>query len=101
MVRQRAAEPGDGGQQPVLGGPVEPVDEHRQDRPYDGHAAPSATLSLTVTMPILSIAKSHSGNFILGQANATYTVTVSNSGATSTSGTVTVTENVPSGLTLV
>jgi uncharacterized repeat protein (TIGR01451 family) len=52
-------------------------------------------------MPILSIAKSHSGNFILGQANATYTVTVSNSGATSTSGTVTVTENVPSGLTLV
>jgi uncharacterized repeat protein (TIGR01451 family) len=52
--------------------------------------------------PALSISKSHSGNFAEGQQNAAYTVTVSNStGTPSTSGTVTVTETLPSGLTLV
>jgi uncharacterized repeat protein (TIGR01451 family) len=53
--------------------------------------------------PILSIAKTHSGNFTQGQSNAVYTVVVSNqAGAGPTSGmTVTVTENVPAGLTLV
>src|ERR1039457_622788 len=51
--------------------------------------------------PVLSIAKTHSGNFTQGQAGAIYTVTVSNaSGAGATSGTVTVTETVPTGLTL-
>jgi Abnormal spindle-like microcephaly-assoc'd, ASPM-SPD-2-Hydin/Galactose oxidase, central domain len=50
----------------------------------------------------LSIAKTHTGNFTQGQANAAYTVTVSNAaGSAATSGTVTVTENAPSGLTLV
>jgi hypothetical protein len=54
--------------------------------------------------PILSIAKSHTGNFRAGQTNATYTVTVSNkaqSGVGTTNGTVTVTETVPNGMTLV
>jgi uncharacterized repeat protein (TIGR01451 family) len=50
---------------------------------------------------VLSITKSHSGNFIQGQQGATYTLTVSNGGNLATSGTVTVTENPPSGLTLV
>src|SRR5260370_4132283 len=50
----------------------------------------------------LSVSKSHSGNFIQGQNGATYSVTVSNAaGAATTSGTVTVTEMVPTGLTLV
>jgi uncharacterized repeat protein (TIGR01451 family) len=52
--------------------------------------------------PSLSISKSHTGNFTQAQSGATYTVTVSNTSASlSTSGLVTVTETVPSGLTLV
>jgi uncharacterized repeat protein (TIGR01451 family) len=53
---------------------------------------------------IWSIAKSHTGNFNAGQSGATYTVTVSNQsgpGVGTTSGTVTVTETVPTGMTLV
>ena len=50
----------------------------------------------------LSIAKTHAGNFTQAQFGATYSVTVRNAaGAASTSGTVTVTENLPLGLTLV
>ncbi len=50
----------------------------------------------------LSISKTHSGNFTQGQQNAAYTVTVSNAaGAGPTNGTVTVTETLPSGLSLV
>jgi uncharacterized repeat protein (TIGR01451 family) len=52
--------------------------------------------------PVLTITKSHAGNFTQGQQNATYSVTVSNrANAEPTSGTVTVTETMPSGLTLV
>jgi uncharacterized repeat protein (TIGR01451 family) len=52
--------------------------------------------------PVLSITKSHTGNFTQGQQGALYTVTVSNAAqAGPTSGTVTVTETVPQGLTLV
>ena len=51
--------------------------------------------------PALSIAKTHVGNFTQGQQAATYTVTVSNAaGAAPTSGSVTVTDTLPSGLTL-
>jgi uncharacterized repeat protein (TIGR01451 family) len=57
---------------------------------------------ITVNPPALSIAKSHTGNFRQGQNGATYLVTVSNrTGAGSTSGAVTVTEAVPTGMTLV
>jgi hypothetical protein len=51
--------------------------------------------------PRLSITKSHSGNFTQGQNGATYSVTVTNAGLGPTTGTVSVTETVPSGLTLV
>ena len=57
---------------------------------------------ITVNPPTLSIAKSHTDNFRQGQNGATYIVTVSNAtGAGPTSGTVTVTETVPTGMTLV
>ncbi len=74
------------------------------------NALPSGTQAVTLTgtgtavasNPVLSITKSHTGNFTQGQANAFYTVLVSNApGAGPTSGTVTVTETMPSGLTLV
>jgi len=52
--------------------------------------------------PVLSISKTHAGNFAQGQQNVSYTITVSNSVAGGpSSGTVTVTETLPSGLTLV
>jgi len=50
----------------------------------------------------VGVSMTHTGNFVQGQTGATYTVTVSNDpAATATSGTVTVTENMPTGLTLV
>lgn len=53
------------------------------------------------TPPALSISKTHAGNFAQGQSSAAYTVTVSNqAGAASTNSAVTVTENIPTGLTL-
>ncbi len=65
-----------------------------------GSAPASATDSTTIVAPGLNITKTHTGNFNLGQSRATYTVTVSNTGAGPTVGTVTVTDTVPSGLTL-
>ncbi len=70
-----------------------------------GSASASASDSTTVNpsnKPVLTITKTHQGNFALSQQNATYTVTVSNAAsAPSTVGTVTVTDTIPSGLTLV
>ena len=52
--------------------------------------------------PALQIAKSHAGDFMKGQQNATYQVTVSNgSAAKPTNAPVTVTETLPAGMTLV
>jgi len=53
--------------------------------------------------PRLKITKTHTGNFTKGQQNATYTVTVSNPATSTgpTSGKVTVTDTIPTGLTLV
>src|SRR5204863_256346 len=62
---------------------------------------PRFSIVKSPSTPALSISKTHSGSFIQGQNAATYTVTVSNAaGAGPTSGTVTVTETVPTGLTL-
>jgi uncharacterized repeat protein (TIGR01451 family) len=52
--------------------------------------------------PALTISASHTGNFFQGQSAALYTVTVSNgASAGPTSGTVSMTDTLPSGLTLV
>jgi uncharacterized repeat protein (TIGR01451 family) len=62
----------------------------------------TARVRLLTPAPSLTITSAHTGNFTQRQTNATYTLTVSNAtGAPSTSGTVTVTESVPTGLTLV
>ncbi len=50
--------------------------------------------------PDLSVSKTHSGNFTVG-ANGVYTLTVANIGSAASSGTVTVTDTLPTGLTLV
>ncbi len=49
--------------------------------------------------PDLIISKSHAGNFTLGQTGAIYTVTVTNSGGMPTAGSVTMSDDVPAGLT--
>jgi hypothetical protein len=69
----------------------------------DPNSPPALFAIQSCTAPAtLTIAKTHSGNFTQGQSNAAYTVVVSNqAGAGPTGGTVTVTENVPAGLTLV
>jgi hypothetical protein len=60
----------------------------------------SGSLTVNVnTTPDLAITKTHSGNFILGQTGATYTIAASNIGGGATSGTVTVVDTLPSGLT--
>ena len=62
---------------------------------YDGFVA-----KIHIETPDLTINKTHTGNFKQGESAAGYTITVSNIGDGPTSGTVTVTEAVPTGLTL-
>src|SRR5262249_35083253 len=66
----------------------------------NGGTGNTATASITVLAPDLTIAKSHTGNFFQGETGATYMVTVSNVGPGPTAGTVTVTEVPPAGLTV-
>src|SRR5262245_29375771 len=47
----------------------------------------------------LTVSKTHVGNFKQGETGKTYTITVSNIGTRASSGTVTVTDNLPAGLT--
>jgi uncharacterized repeat protein (TIGR01451 family) len=56
----------------------------------------------TITAPAtpdLTLTKSHTGNFTLGQTGAAYTLTAKNIGTGATSGMVTVTDTLPTGLT--
>jgi kumamolisin len=62
-----------------------------------GDAAASST-NFTVTVPDLTIAKTHTGNFTQADTGDTYTITVTNSGVGPTIGTVTVADVLPSGL---
>jgi len=64
----------------------------------EGGTGGTATASLDVIVPDLTITMSHSGNFLRPQTGATYTITVSNSGA-DTSALITVNINLPAGLT--
>jgi uncharacterized repeat protein (TIGR01451 family) len=69
-----------------------------------GSAAASAGDSTVIAAktPVLSIVKSHIGNFTQGQAGAAYNIVVGNAAtAGPTSGIVTVTDTLPAGLTLV
>lgn len=60
----------------------------------------TATDNSTInTVPNLGIAKTHTGNFTVG-VNGTYTLTASNTGNGATSGTITVTDDLPTGLTV-
>ncbi|HVS82196.1 MAG TPA: hypothetical protein VHE60_10720, partial [Pyrinomonadaceae bacterium] len=61
--------------------------------------ASSTAEDVAVTIRDLTITKSHSGNFSLGQVGATYSITATNSGSAATSGTVTVVDTLPAGLT--
>lgn len=58
----------------------------------------SATVNVNST-PDLTISKSHTGSFFVGQTGANYTLTVSNAGHGPTSGTVNVVDTLPGGLT--
>ena len=64
---------------------------------------PAVQVPVTVApAPVLSITKSHSGNFAQGQQGAAYTLVVANTtNAAPTAGTVTVTDVAPAGLTVV
>jgi uncharacterized repeat protein (TIGR01451 family) len=65
----------------------------------NGGAGNTASASLTVIAPDLTVTKSHSGNFLLGEIGATYSLTVNNIGTDATIGTVTAVDTLPAGLT--
>ena len=54
---------------------------------------------LAPTIPDLTVAKMHAGNFAPGQTGAVYTITVSNAGGSPTSGTVALVDTLPAKLT--
>ena len=65
----------------------------------NGGTGNTATASIGVLAPDLTLTKSHAGNFYQGQSNATYLLTVNNPGAGPSAGTVTVSDVLPAGLT--
>jgi uncharacterized repeat protein (TIGR01451 family) len=60
----------------------------------------AADVTAITGQPELTITKTHAGNFTVG-VNGVYTLTVTNNGRAATAGTVTVTDNLPVGLTFV
>jgi len=64
----------------------------------NGGTGNTATASINVLAPDLTIAKSHTENFFQGQTGATYTLTLTNVGAGPTAGAVTVADTLPAGL---
>jgi uncharacterized repeat protein (TIGR01451 family) len=65
----------------------------------EGGTGGTATATVTVVVPDLTVAMSHTGNFFRPQTGGTYTITVSNSGAADTSALITMNVNLPAGLT--
>ncbi len=85
----------------VAGNAVSPLVNTATVSGGNSATAIASTFSLITGDPILSITGTHTGNFTLAQQGATYTLTVSNAAAAApTSGTVSVTDTLPSGLTL-
>src|SRR5882724_7514191 len=64
----------------------------------EGGTGNTATASVDVPLPDVTITKTHVGNFTRGLPGATYTITVTNVGAATTSDPVTVTDTLPAGL---
>jgi uncharacterized repeat protein (TIGR01451 family) len=78
------------------------VDNHGRVYVVDSGANAIRALTPTAAQPVLTVAKTHSGNFSPGQNGAVYTVTVANAATAGPSaGLVTVTDVIPAGLTLV
>lgn len=65
----------------------------------EGGTGGTATATVTVVVPDVTIALSHTGNFLGPQTGATYTITVSNPSAADTSALITVNDSLPAGLT--
>lgn len=65
----------------------------------EGGTGGTATATVTVVVPDLSVTMSHAGNFFRPQTGATYTITVSNIGAADSSALITVNDALPAGLT--
>jgi hypothetical protein len=65
----------------------------------NGGTGLTATGGITVLTPDLTITKAHSGNFLVGQIGAAYSLTVNNIGLDPTLGTVTAVDVLPAGLT--
>ncbi len=64
-----------------------------------GNSSITGTATIGVSAVNLTISKTHLGNFSQADTGKTYTITVSNIGSSASSGTVTVTDNLPAGLT--
>lgn len=65
----------------------------------EGGTGGTATATVTVVVPDLTVAMSHTGTFFRPQTGATYTITVSNSGGADTSALITANFNLPAGIT--
>jgi uncharacterized repeat protein (TIGR01451 family) len=65
----------------------------------EGGTGGTATASVAVITPDLTITSTHTGNFTRPQTGATYTLTVTNSGAVDTIALITVSDTLPTGLT--
>jgi uncharacterized repeat protein (TIGR01451 family) len=65
----------------------------------EGGTGGTATATVTVVTPDLTITKSHTGNFTRPQTGATYTITVSNVGTVDTTALIKVDDTLPAGLT--
>jgi len=65
----------------------------------EGGTGGTATATVDVITPDLTITKTHSGNFLRPQTGATYTITVSNVGAVDTTALITMDDTLPAGLT--
>ena len=65
----------------------------------EGGTGGTATATVTVVEPDLTVTLSHTGNFLSPQTGDTYTITVSNSGPADTTALITVNDSLPAGMT--
>jgi uncharacterized repeat protein (TIGR01451 family) len=65
----------------------------------EGGSGGTATATVSVVVPDLTVAMSHTGSFFRPQSGVSYTITVSNSGAADTTALITVDFNLPAGVT--